>query len=171
MPVDSASVREWLVAGAVIETDEGVLLVRNLRRNGASDWTPPGGVIEATERADIREGLAREVLEETGLRVTEWGPLLYEVVAEAPDLGWIMRAQVWRVDTTDGALAVGNDPDGIVTDAAYVPLHRCSEHLESTHDWVREPLTDWLDGRFDHQPTYRYRLEDAVAGRGRIVRL
>jgi len=41
VPVDSASVREWLVAGAVIETDEGVLLVRNLRRKfgdvGAGD--------------------------------------------------------------------------------------------------------------------------------------
>lgn len=166
-------VREWLVAGAVIETDEGLLLVRNLRRNGASDWTPPGGVIEATERDAIRDGLAREVHEETGLTVSEWGPMLYEVEAEAPGLGWIMRAQIWQVDAVLGDLVVGNDPDGIVTDAAYVPLHRCHEHLESTHDWVREPLTEWLDGRWNDQRTFRYRLEDTDPGpgRGRIVRL
>ncbi|MFN8053326.1 MAG: NUDIX hydrolase [Acidimicrobiales bacterium] len=164
--------REWLVAGAVIETDEGLLLVRNLRRNGEYDWTPPGGVIETTERHDVREGLAREVLEETGLVVDAWGPMLYEVEAEAPDLGWVMRAQIFQVESVVGDLVVGNDPDGIVTDAAYVPLHRCGEHLEGTHDWVREPLTEWLDGRWGDRRTFRYRLEDAsTPGRGRIVRL
>ena len=168
---DNGAVREWLVAGAVIETEDGVLLVRNLRRNGLSDWTPPGGVIEVAERDNIREGLAREVVEETGLQVETWGPLLYEVEAEAPGLGWIMKAQIYKVEAVSGSLVVGNDPDGIVTDAAYVPLHLCAGHLEGTHDWVSEPLTEWLDGRFDHQPTYRYRLEDAAAGRGRIIRL
>ena len=164
--------REWLVAGAIIESDDGILLVRNLRKNGTSDWTPPGGVIEAGEHEDVRDGLAREVLEETGLVVERFGPMLYEVEATAPGLGWIMRAQVWQVDAHVGELEVGNDPDGIVTDAAFVPLHRCGEHLETTHDWVREPLTEWLDGRWDDQRRFRYRLEDADApGRGRIVRL
>ena len=169
--VDTTTVKEWLVAGAVIEGPQGLLLVRNRRRNGKSDWTPPGGVIEASERGDVREGLAREVIEETGLRVTAWGPMLYEVEAEAPGLGWIMRAQVWLAETCEGDLSVGNDPDGIVTDAEYVPLHRCGEHLSTTHDWVREPLVEWLDGRFAHQPIYRYRLEDTPPGHGRIVRL
>lgn len=163
--------REWLVAGAIIESDDGVLLVRNQRRNGSFDWTPPGGVIEIDEREQIRDGLAREVQEETGLVVEEWGPLLYEVEAEAPGLGWVMRAEIWRVDAVSGDLVVGNDPDGIVTDAAWVPLDCCGDHLAGTHDWVREPLTDWLDGRWDDQRRYRYRLEDAPVGRGRIVRL
>lgn len=167
-------VREWLVAGAIIETDDGILLVRNQRRHGATDWTPPGGVIEIDESEDVLDGLAREVVEETGLVVESWGPKLYEVEAEAPGLGWVMRAQIWRVDLTSGELAVGNDPDGIVVEAAYVPLHRCGGHLETTHAWVREPLTEWLDLRWDDPRTYRYRLEDAVVGspnRGRIVRL
>ena len=34
--------RDWLVAGAVIEGPDGVLLVQNRRRNGSTDWSPPG---------------------------------------------------------------------------------------------------------------------------------
>ena len=38
--------RDWLVAGAVIEDPDRVLLVENRRRNGSTDWSPPGGVID-----------------------------------------------------------------------------------------------------------------------------
>ena len=60
--------REWLVAGGLVERDDGrLLLVQNRRRDGSLDWTPPGGVIDHGET--IHEGLAREVREETGLDV------------------------------------------------------------------------------------------------------
>ena len=57
--------RAWLVGGAIVEGPDGLLLVRNRRRNGALDWSPPGGVIDAGE--SVLEGLTREVEEETGL--------------------------------------------------------------------------------------------------------
>ena len=41
--------RRWLVAGAVIEGPEGVLLVQNRRRDGRVDWSPPGGVVDPGE--------------------------------------------------------------------------------------------------------------------------
>ena len=41
------AVHEWTVAGGLIETDAGVLLVRNVRRGGFEDWSTPGGVIDA----------------------------------------------------------------------------------------------------------------------------
>ena len=53
----------WQVAGAVIERDGAVLLVENLRRNGHTDWTPPGGVIELADGETVLAGLAREVAE------------------------------------------------------------------------------------------------------------
>src|SRR5690349_24275191 len=72
--------REWTVAGGLLETTDGVLLVRNVRRGGFEDWSTPGGVID-DEDADVVAGLTREVEEETGLRVEEWGGPLYEVIA------------------------------------------------------------------------------------------
>ena len=53
--------RDWVVAGAVIEGADGLLLVRNRRRDGSEDWSPPGGVIDEGET--ILEGLTREVAE------------------------------------------------------------------------------------------------------------
>ena len=61
------ALHEWTVAGGLIETDAGVLLVRNVRRGGFEDWSTPGGVIDADD-ADLLAGLTREVEEETGLR-------------------------------------------------------------------------------------------------------
>src|SRR5262245_16295289 len=118
------SVREWFVAGGIVETDAGVLLVRNVRRNGSSDWTPPGGVIEVHEGETVIDGLTREVQEETGLFVSEWSGPAYRIRAHAPDLGWSMRVEVYRAMSHEGELRVGEDPDGIVVEAAFVAADR-----------------------------------------------
>ncbi|MBA3281516.1 MAG: NUDIX hydrolase, partial [Acidimicrobiia bacterium] len=81
--------REWLVAGAVIEGPDGLLLVQNRRRDGRLDWSPPGGVIDPGE--SVIAGLTREVAEETGLVVSSWLGPIYEIDAVAPDLGWRLR--------------------------------------------------------------------------------
>lgn len=147
--------RDWLVGGAVIETPAGVLLVRNRRRNGDLDWTPPGGVIDEGE--ELLAGLAREVVEETGLIVTEWEGPLYEIRAEAPGLGWRLRVEAWRALRFEGELVV-DDPDGIVVDARFVGVDDCTVHLEHGHPWVREPLSDWLQERWDGTRQYGYQV-------------
>lgn len=52
------------VAGVAVDDDGRVLVIKR-RDNG--QWQAPGGILEASEQ--IEEGLRREVLEETGLRV------------------------------------------------------------------------------------------------------
>jgi 8-oxo-dGTP diphosphatase len=150
--------REWLVAGALVESDAGLLLVRNQRRGGWSDWSTPGGVIDAAD-ASLLEGLAREVEEETGIRVRRWEGPLYEVRAVALDLGWSMRCEVHRAVEFEGELRLG-DPDGIVVDAMFVPHHECPGLLDGCARWVAEPLGEWLDERWNaaHRRDYRYEV-------------
>ena len=155
--------REWTVAGGLIESDEGLLLVQNRRRNGSLDWSPPGGVIEVADGETLLDGLTREVEEETGVRVTEWVGPLYAVDAEAPGLGWRLHAEVHLAVAFDGELRV-DDPDGIVVDARYVALDQCAVHLDACHPWVREPLADWLAARWSHVDApapYGYRVDGA----------
>jgi 8-oxo-dGTP diphosphatase len=153
-----AGMRDWLVAGGIVEGPDGLLLVQNRRRNGSLDWSPPGGVIEVHEGESIVDGLTREVEEETGIRVTEWIGPIYEVNAIAEGLGWSLRVEVHRAVSFEGELEV-NDPDGIVVDARFVAVDDCGVHLEDCHPWVREPLGAWLAERWLDMRAYKYRLD------------
>jgi 8-oxo-dGTP diphosphatase len=155
--------REWLVAGALVEAPDGVLLVRNVRRGGRSDWSTPGGVIDAEDRS-LLEGLTREVEEETGLRVTRWEGPLYEVVCEAVDLGWTLRAEIHRAVEYEGELRV-EDPDGIVVEAEFLSADECRMRLEPGARWVHEPLCEWLTERWGPGAArgYRYAVHGTSA--------
>ena len=162
-------VREWLVAGGLVEGPGGVLLVRNRRRDGSLDWSPPGGVIEVAAGETLRDGLTREVEEETGIRVHEWEGPLYRVEAVAADMGWHLRAEVHRAVRFSGALNP-SDPDGIVVDARFVAPADWERHLSGCHPWVREPLGAWLLERWVEARHYRYRVDGSRDTGVRVVR-
>lgn len=162
--------RQWLVAGGLIEAPEGLLLVQNRRRNGATDWSTPGGVIEVAEGESLVDGLTREVHEETGITVTEWTGPVYEVEALAEGLGWTLRVEVHRAVSFTGHLHV-DDPDGIVVDARYIPVSECSTWLETNALWVREPLAAWLGERWSEPRSYRYRVDGESRTEVSVVRL
>ena len=122
-------VRDWLVGGALIEQDDGVLLVRNRRRDGSHDWTPPGGVIDEGE--ELLAGLAREVTEETGLSCTS-GPGRSTRSPSRRPARLAARVEVWRAVSVEGTIAL-DDPDGIVVDARYVAPADCAGHLLGVH--------------------------------------
>lgn len=160
--------REWLVGGGILTSDAGLLLVRNRRRDGREDWTPPGGVIDPGE--DVLTGLTREVEEETGLRVAGWEGPAYRIEAEAPDMGWRLTVEVHRAASFEGSLHV-DDPDGIVVDARFVAVDECSALLAAAPQWVREPVGDWLAAPWPEVRSYAYRVEGAMGSRLSVQRL
>lgn len=58
--------KHWVsVAGAVVDNQKRILAIR---RRDKDHWEPPGGILEVDE--EIRDGLIREIREETGLEVS-----------------------------------------------------------------------------------------------------
>lgn len=149
--------REWLVGGALMEASDGLLLVRNVRHDGWSDWTTPGGVIDAAD-ASVLSGLAREVEEETGFRVTRWEGPLYRVRCVAPDMEWTLHVEVHRAVEFDGELKV-DDPDGIVDEARFFAPDECRARVTEGARWVHEPLSEWLDQRWDCSASRGYHYD------------
>jgi 8-oxo-dGTP pyrophosphatase MutT (NUDIX family) len=145
------------VAGAVMERGDGLLLVKNRRRDGAHDWSTPGGVVDSTD-GSLLEGLTREVEEETGFVVHAWEGPLYSVTAVAIEMGWSMHCEVHRAVDFSGELHV-DDPDGIVVDAAFVTPDLVDAHLAQCFRWVRDPLAAWLLDRWPVATGRMFRYE------------
>ena len=135
--------RRWLVGGALIRHGDGLVLVCNRRKDRSIEWTPPGGVIDRGET--VLAGLAREVREETGLRVIGWSQRCYTVTVDAPDMGWRLRVEAWEATATDGDIEIA-DPDGIVEEVRSASQADAPALLAASPPWVRTPVGDWLLG-------------------------
>jgi ADP-ribose pyrophosphatase YjhB (NUDIX family) len=147
--------REWTVASGLIERDGELLLVRNVRRNGMEDWSTPGGVVDDDDLS-LLAALTREVAEETGLVVSDWVGPVYEVRADARDMGWRLRCEVYLALGCEGEIAIA-DPDGIVVEACYCVPGDAHTRLASCPQWVREPLAAWLLDRWELVPDVPHR--------------
>lgn len=166
-PIGPDGLRHWQVAGGVIVDERGVLLVENLRRNGRTDWSTPGGVVDPGETPV--QGLTREVAEETGLEVGAWRGPIYRVEVLAPDAGFHLVVEAHRAQSFTGILAI-DDPDGIVVGAEFVDLGRAADRLGEASPWVAEPLLAHLDDGFDDGRVFRYRVDGRSSADRTITR-
>jgi 8-oxo-dGTP diphosphatase len=162
--------RQWVVASGIVEQDGKVLLVQNRRRDGRLDWSPPGGVVEVADGESVVDGLTREVAEETGLRVTAWEGPIYEVDAEAPDMGWHLHVEVHRALAFEGDLGA-DDPDEIVIDARFCPVDALHEEIATMWLPTHEPMVAWLVERWSDARTFRYQITGADRATMSIVRI
>ena len=120
--------------GAVIKDRDGrLLLIKRGHEPGAGLWSLPGGRIEPGETH--QQAVAREVLEETGLRV-ECRLLLGTAQLPGPD-GAVIDVSDYLAVVTGGELAAGDD----AADARWVHP-RDIDRLDLTSGLART-LAEW----------------------------
>ena len=126
-----------------------IVLVENVRRNGRSEWTLPGGVLDPGETLLGTAG--REVEEESGARVVEWGGFAYAVHRILEPLEIQLVVHVFVAAAWEGPLRAA-DPDGIVQTVEITPRDRLAVRMPDSA--FHEPLLAWLDDPAPHLYEY-----------------
>ncbi len=143
------------VVGGIICRGQDLLLVENRRRDGRTDWSPPGGIVDDGE--EPLEALTREVAEETALEVTSWGQRCYSVEVTFTDREALLSVDVFAAKRWQGDLHV-DDPDEVVIGAEFFERKALSAPLTKAPRWVSEPLLAWV-ARDSLRPPLPFGLE------------
>jgi 8-oxo-dGTP diphosphatase len=155
----SSELRYWSVAGGVVRQSSGaVLLVHNVRRDGRSDWSTPGGVVDPGE--SFVEALTRETFEESGIIVKEWTGPIYRVEVLAPGLGFHLTVEAHEAVNFTGQITI-DDPDGIVFDARWVDLAGVASQMGTSSRFVSEPLLAHLHDGVSDGRVFGYEIPGA----------
>ena len=117
--------RSGLLVSALVRRGTDVLMVRE----ESHSWVLPGGQVDPGEL--VHQGLLRELREETGLEAPVPGRLAFlcqYTVTHDPDWAGTWTVFTFEVDVADTDLAPA-DPDGLVLEAAWVPLDEACRRL------------------------------------------
>jgi 8-oxo-dGTP diphosphatase len=145
-----------LVAAGLVRQGDQLLLVR---QQGPADlrasWSLPGGVVEPGEL--LIDALARELREETGLRLLDPGRVLYSVHTAGgagSSVAVVFETAAWQGDVCCA------DPDGLVSAAEFVSCAVALERLAALpYRNMREPLMAYLRGEVGAGALWVYRRE------------
>ncbi len=155
--------RHLMVSAALLEEDDRVLLVENLRPwRGASEWTVPAGILDPDET--LIDTAAREVEEETGLRVTDWDGLAYVVHRIFVPIKLQLAVYVFAARSFEGELTIA-DPDGVVVDATWATREEIPKLMGS--NVLSDPLLAWLEGP---RVTRFYEYRETTPDEGDLLR-
>jgi len=128
---DAKDIKIALYTMCLVKQDDHVLLVNRPSKLGFPGWIGPGGKVDFPE--SLTEGAAREVWEETGLRVKD---LVYKGLDEFVDPDQSFRYMVFNyvADSFEGEL-LQNPPEG---ELRWVPIREAMNY----------PMQPWFKRRF-----------------------
>jgi 8-oxo-dGTP diphosphatase len=140
--------RSGLLVSALVRRGGDVLMVRE-----EQGWVPPGGQVEPGEL--VHQAVVRELREETGLSASGPGRQAFTcqyTVTHDPDWAGVWTVFTFELDGVDGLDGPGlarelapADPDGLVLEAAWVPLaEACRRLARLSFRPRREPLLHHL---------------------------
>ena len=130
-----------LIVSALVREEDRLLLIEQQGPwDPAPSWMLPGGRVEPGE--GLVDALARELREETGLRLT--GTPRIAFVVDRSYGGEAYSALTFDC-AAEGALAP-EDPDGLVRGAAWVPIPTALERLACVAWYDCAPITAFLSG-------------------------
>ena len=131
----------FIVAALARQGDEVLLVAQQGPDDAATSWMLPGGRVEQGE--SLAAALARELSEETGLRLTGINCIAFAADIRTGDAHY--SALTFDVDA-EGSLAP-SDPDGFVRSAEWVPVAQAFERLRCVAWYDCEPLALYLGGQ------------------------
>jgi ADP-ribose pyrophosphatase YjhB (NUDIX family) len=109
--------RPELAVGAIVVHDRQLLVVRRGRGPALGKWSVPGGRVERGE--PVREAVAREVAEETGLAVDVGNLAVWvERIGDAPDDFHFVILDFFATVRGDATPVAGDD----ALEARWIPL-------------------------------------------------
>ncbi|TBL79417.1 8-oxo-dGTP diphosphatase [Paenibacillus thalictri] len=128
---DVNNIKTMLYTMCLVRNNDQVLLINRPNERGFPGWIGPGGKVDFPE--SLTEGAAREVWEETGLRV---GRLVYKGLDEFVDPKQNCRYMVFNylADSFEGEL-LENPPEG---ELKWIPIKEALDY----------PMQSWFKRRF-----------------------
>ncbi len=149
-----------LVVAGVIRREQRILSVRQQSPDDLEPgWSIPGGVVKPGELVD--QALEREVFEETGVRITDPGPLLYALHQDDQAEGVQVVTFVFEGRSWSGELRV-RDPDSLILEAAFLHVDELAARMaRTTSPSMHEPLIAHLRQQPEPGAVWLYRRSEA----------
>ncbi len=156
-----------IVIGLVRRGDELLMVLQEEPYSKTPVWLLPGGKVEDGELLDA--ALAREVQEETGLRVLRADKLVYVLHIVRPQRAVQAFTFVYDVEEWAGE-TITDDPSGEILDLEWVPLPEAIRRLETLPvDAVSRAAADYLAGRQPAGVTWLFEDDGNAKGTLRLL--